>query len=459
MSKTFRPWDVDQRWLLPASVDDLMPPGHVAHFVRDTVRTGLDLSGIMSAYGEDRGNPPYNPTMMTALLIYAYSQGVYSSRRIARACEERLDFMAVTALNRPDFRTVSEFRRRHLKGLSGLFVQVLKLCAEAGLVKLGHVAIDGTKIKANASKHKAMSYGRMAEAEARLAAEVAGWFAQAAASDAAEDAAHGVERRGDELPAWVASKQERLSKIRAARAALEAEAQAAARRTPTDDPDDQGGPGPEALALEAGAPEPAKPEAKAQRNFTDPESRIMKTKDGFIQGYNAQAAVDAASQVIVAHDLVTSGSDAGQLLPMVDAVEAMAGARPKEVSADAGYCSEANLAGLDERNLRGYIATGRQKHGTASATGNRATRRGSRVAAMARRLKRGARRSRYRLRKQVVEPVFGQIKQARGFRQLLLRGLANAKAEWAILCAVHNLLKLAAARRPARPASPLAIPG
>ena len=454
MSKTFRPWDVDQRWLLPASVDDLMPPGHVAHFVRDTVRTGLDLSAILSEYGEDRGNPPYNPTMMTALLVYAYSQGVYSSRRIARGCEERLDFMAVTALNRPDFRTVSDFRKRHLKALSGLFVQVLKLCAEAGLMKLGHVAIDGTKIKANASKHKAMSYGRMAEAEARLAAAVAGWFAQAAASDAAEDAAHGPEQRGDELPAWVASKQERLSKIRAARAALEAEAQAAASKTPTDGPDGQGGPGPEAAA-----PEPAKPEPKAQRNFTDPESRIMKTKDGFIQGYNAQAAVDAASQVIVAHDLATSGSDAGQLLPMVDAVETMAGAQPKEVSADAGYCSESNLAGLEERDIRGYIATGRQKHGTASATGNRAKRRGSRVAAMATRLKRGAWRSRYRLRKQVVEPVFGQIKQARGFRQFLLRGHAKVQAEWAFLCAVHNLLKLAAVRRIARLASPIAIPG
>src|SRR5882724_4509993 len=444
MSKTFRPWDVDQRWLLPPSVDEFVPAGHVAHFVRDTVRDGLDLSAIMSSYEEERGYPPYHPTMMTALLVYAYSQGVYSSRRIARGCEERLDFMAVTALNRPDFRTVSDFRKRHLRALSGLFVQVLKLCAAAGLMKLGHIAIDGTKIKANASKHKAMSYGRMDGAEARLAAEVAGWFAQAAASDAAEDAAHGPEQRGDELPAWVASKQERLSKIRAARAALEAEAQAAAAsKTPTDGPDDQGGPGPQ-------APEPAKPQPKAQRNFTDPQSRIMKTKDGFIQGYNAQAAVDAASQVIVAHDLGTS-NDMGQLLPMVDAVAAMAGALPEEVSADAGYCSEDNLAGLEERDIRGYVATGRQKHGAVSATGKRAKRRGSRVAAMATRLKRGARRSRYRLRKQVVEPVFGQIKQARGFRQFLLRGLAKVKAEWAILCAVHNLLKLAGARRSAPP--------
>jgi transposase len=459
MSKTFRDWDVDQRWLLPSSVDEFVPAGHLAYFVRDTVRTGLDLSAILSSYGEERGYPPYHPTMMTALLLYAYSQGIYSSRRIARACEERLDFMAVTALNRPDFRTVSDFRKRHLSALSGLFVQMLKLCAEAGLVKLGHVAVDGTKIKANASKHKAMSYGRMDEAEARLEAEVASWFEQAATLDAAEDADHGTERRGDELPAWVASKQKRLAKIREARAALEAEAQtAAASKRPPDGPDDPGAPEPTAAAeAEAPAAEPAKPEPKAQRNFTDPESRIMKTKDGFIQGYNAQAAVDAASQVIVAHDLVTAGNDMGQLLPIVDAIQALAGALPEEVSADAGYCSEENLAGLEERDIKGYVATGRQKHGTTSATGSRAKRRGTRVAAMATRLKRGARRSRYRLRKQVVEPVFGQIKQARGFRQFLLRGLTNVKAEWAILCAVHNLLKLAAVRRCARPAGPIAI--
>jgi transposase len=452
MSKTFRPWDVDQQWLLPPSVDEFVPAGHVAHFVRDTVRDGLDLSAIMSSYDEERGFPPYHPTMMTALLIYGYSQGVYSSRRIARACEERVDFMAVTALNRPDFRTISDFRKRHLAALSGLFVQVLKLCAGAGLVKLGHVAIDGTKLKANASKHKAMSYGRMNETEARLKAEVAAWFAKAAASDAAEDAEHGADRRGDEMPAWVANKQERLAKIRAARAALEAEAQAAAakRAAPADGPDDPGAAKP-AAAPTTSAAAPVKPEPKAQRNFTDPESRIMKTKDGFIQGYNAQAAVDAASQVIVAHDLVATGTDVEQLLPMVDAVEAMAGALPQEVSADAGYCSEDNLAGIEKRGVRGYLATGRQKHGATSATGGRAKRRGTRVAAMATRLKRGARRSRYRLRKQVVEPVFGQIKQARGFRQLLLRGLVKAKAEWAIVCAVHNLLKLAAARRLAAP--------
>src|SRR3978361_1481090 len=208
MSKTFRPWDVDQVWLLPPSIQELVPSGHMAHFVRDTVRTGLDLSAILSVYTEMRGYPPYHPGMMVALLLYAYSQGVYSSRRIAGACEERLDFQAVTALNQPDFRTISEFRRRHLTALAGLFVQVLALCQRAGLVGLGHVAVDGTKIKANASKHKAMSYARMVEAEAELAREVAEWLASAQAEDAAEDAAHGSTRRGDEPPDWVRRKQD-----------------------------------------------------------------------------------------------------------------------------------------------------------------------------------------------------------------------------------------------------------
>ena len=235
MSKVFRAWDVDEVWLFPASVQDFVPPGHIAHLIRETVREGLDLRAILSQYDEERGYPPYHPGMMTALLLYAYSQGIYSSRRIDRACHERVDFMAVTGLSYPDFRTISEFRKRHLGALSGLFVQVLGLCRKAGLVKLGHVALEpapakagGTKIKANASKHKAMSYGRMRGAEEKLAAEVAGWMKKAAAQDAAEDRQHGGDRRGDELPDWVANKERRLAKIREAKAALEAEAQAAA---------------------------------------------------------------------------------------------------------------------------------------------------------------------------------------------------------------------------------------
>jgi transposase len=441
MSKTFRPWDVDQVWLLPPSIEDLVPAGHVAHFVRDTVRNGLDLSAIMAVYDEDRGYPPYHPGMMTALLLYGYSQGIYSSRRIAKAGEERLDFAALTGLQRPDFRTIAEFRKRHLAALSGLFVQVLGLCRAAGLVKLGHVALDGTKIRANASKHKAMSYGRMPAAEAKLAAEVDGWLRQAAQADRTEDRAHGAGRRGDEMPDWVADKARRLEKIRQAKAALEAEARQAGAAAG----DEREGGGPP----EPGKPDPqattVAPDDKAQRNFTDPDSRIMKTKDGFIQGYNGQAAVDAQAQIIVACDLTNSGSDQAQLVPLIDAVEAAAGARPGEASADAGYCSEANIAGLLARGIAAYIATGRQKHGSAAAVDQRKRRPGSLVAAMAIKLKRAGRRSRYRLRKQVVEPVFGQIKHARGFRQFLLRGLDNVRHEWRLVCLAHNLCKLAAA--------------
>ena len=439
MSKTFRPWDVDQRWLLPPSVHELVPEGHVAHFVRDTVRESLDLSAILAEYGEERGYPPYHPAMMVALLLYGYSRGVYSSRRLAQACEERVDFMAVTAMNRPDFRTIAEFRRRHLKALGDLFVQVLRLCRKAGLVKLGHVALDGTKIKANASRHKAMSYGRMREAEKRLAAEVAAWFARAVAADLEEDRALGTDARGDEMPDWVKDKQARLARIREAMAALEAEAAAA----PAEDGD---GPGPSTGMMDHGRSKRGAdggPPDAAQRNFTDPDSRILKTKDGFVQGYNAQSAVDAAAQVVVAHGLGAATTDQAQLAPMVEAIEANTGRLPRELSADAGYCSQANLAHLAERRIMAYIATGRQKHTSAAAVGGRAPPPGGHVATMAAKLKRAGRRSRYRLRKQVVEPVFGQIKAARGFRQFSLRGLDKARGEWAMICTVHNLLKLA----------------
>ncbi len=435
MSKTFRCWDVDQAWLLPPSLHDFVPAGHPAHFVREMVREGLDLSAILRDYPEQRGQPPYHPAMMTALLLYAYSRGVYSSRRIAKACEERLDFMAVTGVQKPDFRTISDFRKRHLRALSRLFGQVLRLCRRAGLVKLGHVALDGTKIKANASKHKAMSYARMVEAEAGLSAEIEAWLARAEAADAAEDRAFGAAARGDEMPDWMANKQQRLAKIRAAKAALEAEAKAAAEAAR----------GPQEPTAKRPGPKPPSetPSDKAQRNFTDADSRILKTKDGFIQGYNAQAAVDTGHQIIVAHGLTNSTSDQDQLEPMVEAIEALAGARPQELSADAGYCSEDNLKALEARSIRGYVATGRQKHGT--AVGPRAAQAGSLRAAMATRLKRGGRRSRYRLRKITVEPVFGQIKQARGFRQFLLRGLDKVTREWAMVCTAHNLTKLSRA--------------
>lgn len=442
MSKTFRPWDVDQVWLLPPSIQDLVPAGHMAHFVRETVRNGLDLSRIMEVYSEERGYPPYHPGMMVALLLYAYSRGVYSSRRIAKGCEERLDFAAVTGMQRPDFRTISDFRKRHLPALADLFVQVLKLCRAAGLVKLGHVALDGTKIQANASKRKAMSYGRMKEAEAKLAMEVQRWLAQAGQADTTEDHQLGKDRRGDEMPDWAADKRKRLEKIRAAKAELEAEAKAAAeaRRAARAGDND--------TACKSGRkPKPISemPADKAQRNFTDPDSRVLLTKDGFIQGYNAQAAVDSCAQIIVAHSLTNCMSDQNQLAPLLGQIKSTLHQNPAAASADAGYCSEANLRTLQRRRVAAYIATGRQQHGNPHAAGQRRHRKSSLVARMAAKLKRAGRHSRYRLRKQIVEPVFGQIKHARGFRQFLLRGLDKVRCEWAIICAVHNLTKLAAA--------------
>jgi transposase len=441
MSKTFRDWNLDQALLLPPSVHDFVPAGHLSRFVVTLVTEELDLKAILGSYSGEKGQPPYHPAMMVALLLYAYAVGIYSSRRIAKACVERVDFMAIVALDAPDFRTISEFRRRHLAALSALFVQVLKLCERAGLVKLGHVALDGTKIKANASKHKAMSYERMCKREAELQAEVDGWLKAAEAADTAEDKAFGADKRGDEMPDWVADKQARLARLRQAKAELEAEAKAKAAAEPAARKKDDDKPRPGRTAR----PPSDVPEPKAQRNFTDPESRILKTKDGYIQGYNAQAAVDAKAQIIVAHTLTNNGSDQAQFAPLLDGIKTNLKRNPEEVSADAGYCSAANLRTLSRRRIKGYIATGRQKHGTEAATAKRPAKPGSLLARMTIRLQRAGHRSRYRLRKQVVEPVFGQIKQARGFRQFLLRGIEKVKAEWAMLCTVHNLRKLASA--------------
>jgi len=436
MSKTFRPWLIDQPQLLPASVEDFVPPDHLAHFVRDLVREQLDLSAILASYVELRGYPPFDPRMMTALLLYGYSRGVYSSRRLARGCQERVDFMAVTAMNRPDFRTISEFRRRHGAVLSGLFVQVLRLCQEAGLVELGHVALDGTKMKANASKHKAMSYGRMKKTEPELAAEVDGWLKAAEAADAEEDALHGVDRRGDEKPDWMATKERRLAKIREAKAALEAEATAEAEEKAKQPKRYRGGRKPKQ--------EPGTPPDKAQRNFTDPESKIQKTPDGFIQGYNAQAAVDATAQVIVAQDVTPMAADVGHLVPLVTAIGRTLRQRPRQVLADAGYCSDDTLKALGRKGIAAYIATGRHKHGEAlpPAPRGRPPTGLTRRERMARTLRTKLGRAIYARRKAIVEPVFGQIKHARGFRQFLRRGQAAVRAEWALLCTAHNILKL-----------------
>jgi transposase len=442
MSKDFRPWKIDEVQLLPASVQDYVPRGHLSRLIVALVREELDLSAITGSYRSVLGQPPFDPRLMTALLLHGYASGLYSSRRIAKAAVERADFMLIVAGDPPDFRTISEFRRRHLQALAALFVHVLKLAEKAGLVKLGHVALDGTKIKANASKHKAMSYDRMKKREAELQAEVDRWLEAAEASDREEDRLYGA-KRGDELPDWVADKQKRLDRIRQARAELEAEAKAAAeeaerRRQKAEEERKAAG---RKKNGKTPAPPKTEPAGKSQRNFTDPQSRVLLTKDGYIQGFNAQAAVDGTAQIIVAHALTASMSDHGQLVPILDAIEASLGRKPKEASADSGYLSEENLKALTERGIGAYIATGRAKHPfeVTRKTGGPLTR------AMRKKLKRAGWRSRYRLRKQIVEPVFGQIKQARGFRQFLLRGIEKVRAEWAIICTAHNLIKLARA--------------
>ena len=465
MSKTFRPWKIDEPLLLPPVVQEFVAKDHLARLVLSLVRDDIDLIEITSSYNGERGQPPFDPVMMTALLLYSYCSGIYSSRRIAKACRERVDFMSIVGFDAPDFHTISEFRRRHLKALSALFTQILRLCETAGLVKLGHVALDGTKIKANASKHKAMSYERMEKRAAELETEVAKWLEVAEATDAEEDKRYGADKTGEEMPDWVADKKRRAERIRQAKAELEAEAKASAEaklKAAAEEQQQREAEGRKKPGRPA-APPSTTPDPKAQKNFTDPESRIMKSKDGFVQAYNAQIAVDSAAQIIVAQDVTQSAVDSGQLVPMTDAVETNLG-KPEQLSADAGYCSEAKLEALEAREIDGDVATGRARDAVAghvkeesaaapqvpepvSASNPQAEPKPaaapSRVEAMRAKIKAGGHASPYRLRKQLPEPVFGQIKQARGFRQFLLRGFEKVRAEWAIVCTTHNLLKLA----------------
>src|SRR2546428_11098714 len=369
--KTFRPYEPDQMLLLPPSLSDWVPEDHLARFVGDLVDT-LDLAAIEDTYDEERGYPPYHPRMMTKVLLYAYCTGTYSSRRMAAKLHDSVAYRFLAAGNQPDFRTVSDFRKRHEEALSGLFEQVLVICRESGLVKLGRVAIDGTKVKANASKHKAMSYGRMVEKERELKREVAEMLERAEAMDREDDARYGPDRSGDELPEELQRREGRLKKIREAKAALEAEAkeqaaqeaEAAKARTVERAREEQrrgrrfGGKPPQIRD-----PEQATPAAKAQRSFTDPESRIQKTPDGFIQGYTAVLAVDETAQVIVAQHVTPSGPEVQELLPAVDMIERLLGEQPEQVVADAGYWSEANVARLEAKGIDTYIARGRMKYG------------------------------------------------------------------------------------------------
>jgi transposase len=384
--------------------------------------------------GEERGYPPYHPVMMVKVLLYAYCVGVPSSRKIAKRLEEDIAFRILAANNTPDFRTISDFRKDHLKALSGLFLQVLKLCQKAGLVKLGHISLDGTKIKANASKHKAMSYKRMKEEEARLEAEIKEMLQKAVAVDEEEDRWYGKDKRGDELPKELAFRESRLRKIREAREALEADVRQAAKP-----------------AREEGKQAAAVPPDKAQRNFTDPDSHIMPAPGGkhFEQAYNAQAAVDSAHQVIVAAGITDEPTDRKQARPMVEQVKANTGKLPRQMSADAGYFSSEAVQNLTSDGVDVYMPPDKTKHRSSlpPAPRGRIPQSLSLPDRMRRKLRTKKGRRCYGLRKELSEPVFGQIKQARGFRQFLLRGKEKVSGEWQLICTGHNVLKLFGARR------------
>jgi transposase len=435
MPKGYRPYLPDQDLLLPPSLRDWLPEDHLVYFVSDVVDQ-LDLSAIHAWYGEEkRGQPPYDPVLMTKLLVYGYCTGVFSSRRLQKRLQEDIPFKVLAAGNEPDFRTISDFRKIHLVALEGLFEQVLELALESGTVKLGRVSLDGTKVKANASKHKAMSYGKAKEKQQHLRQEVKELLAQAAAADEEEDRRHG-NRRGDELPEELRRRETRLAKIKQAKKVIEQRAREKAA----------------AEGKSAAAVKQAKPGEKDQYNFTDPESRIMKSGDGFVQGYNAQAAVEPGLGLIVGQLVTQAANDKEQLQPMVEAIEQQSGQRPEAILADSGYCSEANLAYLEsaeqpERQIAAYVSTGKQKHGE----NRRSCKRGplpagaTHVERMKRKLQTKAGKAVYAARKCVVEPVFGQIKQARGFRQFVLRGIQKVKGEWALVCLTHNILRLHAA--------------
>jgi len=417
---------------MPASMRDWLPSDHLAYFISDIVDQ-LDLSTILARYtGEERGYPPYHPAMMVKVLLYAYCIGVPSSRKIEKRLCEDIAFRVLAANNTPDFRTISDFRKDHLKALAGLFLQVLKLCQKAGLVKLGHVALDGTKIKANASKHKAMSYRRMKEEEARLEKEVAALMAQAEAVDEKEDCRYGQDKRGDQLPKELAFRESRLKKIQEAREALEEEAKREAEAA--------------AAAGKKKKKHTGLPDDKAQRNFTDPESRIMPAPGGkhFIQAYNAQAAVDSAHQVIVAAEVTNKPADRGQAEPMMEIVKGNTGQLPRQMSADAGYFSSDAVNNLTAHGIDVYIPPDKMSHGKVlpPAPRGRIPKDLSVVDRMRRKMRTKKGKECYGLRKELPEPVFGQIKQARGFRQFLLRGEHQTDGEWKIICLGHNLLKL-----------------
>jgi len=512
--KTFRPWNPEQTLLLPPSPVEWLPEHHLVFFLLD-LASELDLSAIYAVYEarDPRGVKAYEPRMMVVLLLYAYCVGIPSSRKIERACWEDAAFRVLTGNQQPDHSRISDFRLVHLDALAGLFVQVLRLCQKAGLVSLGNVALDGTKVKANASKHKAMSHERMLKSEAQLEAEIAALLRKAELIDAQEDARYGKGRRGDELPQELKRRQDRLDALRKARAELEAEAAAdharcreqqaraaeeqateaaAAAAEDNDKSDAESEVSAQALAKEAqqaerrakaargraelarrlaiekaqaaglSTPDPLSsvdplampsrnlpttaagdPKANAQRNFTDPDSHILKGGDGWIQGYNCQAAVDGDHQIIVAVGVSNQASDQHHFVPMVERIVANTGQLPEKMIADAGYCSTANIEASEQRWLDSYLSTSRQEHGKRPRPSRGpAPRDLDARGRMERKLRSKAGQAIYALRKIIAEPVFGQIKGARGLDRFLLRGLEKVDGEWTLMAITHNIGKL-----------------
>lgn len=443
MSRKFRDWRPDQNYLFPPSPQDWLPANHLVYFLLD-VSEQIDLSPIFADYeSEQGGQPPFHPRMMLVLLLYSYCVGVFSSRKIMSRCETDVAFRVIVGEDIPNFRRVAEFRQRHLEHMQSLFLEVLALCRAAGLLKVGRLALDGTKVKANASRHKAMSYDRMTTEEERLQKEIDELLVKAQAVDASEDEQHGADSRGDELPDELTRRENRLKKIQEAKAALEEQAREKAAA--------------HAAALEAKGgtprkdPQEAVPKPKDQRNFTDPESKIMKTSNkGFDQCGNAQAVANEA-QIIVSADVTDQANDSRQVEPMVDQTLENLDAigvedNVKAFTADAGYFSEDNMEVLDanERIDAVCIATGRQKHNepVPSSPKGRPPNDLTPKQKMARRNRTKKGRKEYARRKAIIEPVFGQIKHCQGFRQFLLRGLNQMQGEWQLVCLTHNLWKL-----------------
>ena len=447
-SKVFRSYSQTQSFLLPPSLDDWLPAGHTARFVSEVVDEMLDLEPVYAAYVVADGAPPYDPRMMLKLLLYGYSTGVTSSREIERRCGVDVAFRWLAANQCPDYRSMARFRRQHLAAVEALHLQVLQLCAEAGLVKLGRVALDGTKLRASASRHKAMSYDHMGPKLTELRRQVRELLAEAEATDRAEDAEYGEDRRGDELPVELARRETRIAKLKEAKKAIEEDARRTAQAKAESDARAAGAGEDEVAEAGRQAAETAEPKPKEQRSFTDADARMMKTTDGFHYAYNAQAVVDERSQVVIAIEVTQAATDIHQLLPMVETAratleQASITGEPRVWLADAGYCSDANLEAADTNVL---IATGRLKHGeVVAAPRGRIPDGASLKERMARKLRTKTGRADYARRKAIVEPAFGQMKVRQRAGHLRLRGLAGARGEWGLHTLCHNLRKLQAA--------------